>query len=121
MSEVFHMGKDNKATGTSYAIGAYGKMYTDLDELRHDQKLIQDNPIALLYVLEKNKNQTIKTTTMKNLLPPKKEWPVMLAAIVSFTALIAFMWLVTAQSDSAIEMRQSVVDFEKYVRELLNN
>lgn len=48
-------GKDNICVGDNSVIFAYGKGYTDINELQEDHSRIQENPLALLDVLEKNK------------------------------------------------------------------
>jgi hypothetical protein len=50
-------GSDSKSEGQECVIYAYGKGYTSFIELENDHKLIQENPTALLYVLEKNKKK----------------------------------------------------------------
>jgi hypothetical protein len=51
---AYIFGQDSISVGYDSSICAYGKYYTNFDELISDKKLIDENPIALLYVLEKN-------------------------------------------------------------------
>lgn len=53
----YFFGSEAKIECQGTVIYAYGKGYTSIIELENDHKLIQENPIALLYVLEKNKKK----------------------------------------------------------------
>ncbi len=53
----YFFGSGSKSEGQGSIIYAYGKGYTSIVELENDHKLIQENPIALLYVLKKNKKK----------------------------------------------------------------
>ncbi|MCK9416302.1 hypothetical protein M0Q97_06560 [Candidatus Dojkabacteria bacterium] len=53
----YFFGSGSKSECQGSVIYAYGKGYTSIVELENDHKLIQENPIALLYVLKKNKKK----------------------------------------------------------------
>ena len=53
-------GKDNYVKGDNSVIFAYGKGYTDINELQEDHSRIQESPLALLDVLKKNRKMEIE-------------------------------------------------------------
>ena len=57
ISYFFGSGSKSEGQGSVIYAYAYGKGYTSIVELENDHKLIQENPIALLYVLKKNKKK----------------------------------------------------------------
>jgi ribosomal protein L27 len=53
----YHAGENNISIGDNSVIYTYGKGYTSFEELEQDKKIIDENPIALLWVLKKNSKQ----------------------------------------------------------------
>jgi len=53
----FVFGYNTTSVGTNSSIGAYGKMYTDMNELKREDSLVKANPSNLIWILEKNEKE----------------------------------------------------------------